>query len=344
MKPWLEDYQVKQKVAGVTRYASDAHTVGGPSPLFNAISYAFNSHCPLVLTPDSVWLTLLVGLTHHIDQDAEGLRKHFVSHEGQLLLEVTVGSPPLPHVPPEVWQAGIKLFSGQLEEKLNPDRHKLIVCDFSTTTEIDKLSSQVALMGAMKHYFQYRMYLACGFSKVTVEGTPEDWDDIINRAEALSEFNLSWWIDNLVPVLRQLKKACEGDPDIEFWKRAYLRHGYGSGSQHAVSGWVNAFYPYVAGKGPDQMKENLFVEWESNDKQNGLDTDDFPFGLVKAPVELVDHGEPHPFEFYGGLVGVSMTEDFTVRPESGIAIQQLDVEKPEEKKPGLDIETIILKN
>lgn len=321
MMPWFEDRAIQDKLEGKTLYASDAETVGGPCPLFNAISYAFNSHCPLVLTPDSVWLTILVGLTHHIDTDPEGLRHHFVAHEGKKELEVEIDSPSIPNVPKSVWEAGIRKFSELLQENLNPKRYELIVSNFSTTTETDRLSSQVSLMGAMKNYFEYKMYLCCGLTKVTVLGTPEDWSDIINRTTVLSEFGLSWWTDKLIPVLQQFKNACEGEPDIEFWKRAYIRHGKGSGGQSDVTGWVNTFFPYIAGKG--SMLQNSCVEWE-NDKLSGVDTDDFPFGLVCAPVEIDDHGTKHQSKFYGGLVGVSMTEDFVVKPESGIAIQLLE--------------------
>ena len=320
-KPWFEYKEIK--LEGKTLYASDVKTIGGPCPLFNAISYAFNNHFPLVLTPDSVWLTILVGLTHHIDTDPEGLRHHFVAHKDKKELKVKILSPGLPNVPKEIWEEGIQKFSEKLQENLNPKKHELIISNFSTTTNTDRLSSQISMMGAMKHYFEYKMMLCCDLTKVTILGTTEDWSDIINRTETLSEFGLSWWVNNLVPVLQQFKKACDGKPDIEFWKRAYIGHGKGSGGQSDVTGWVNAFFPYIAGIGTESMQPNVCVEWE-NEKHQGVDDDDFPFGLVNAPVVLNDHGVEHDCKFYGGLVGVSITEDFVVKPESGIAIQQLD--------------------
>ena len=122
-----------RKMAGSTVYSSTARTIGGSSPLFHSVSHAFNNHCPLVLTPDNVWLTALVGLVHHIDSDPEGLRHHFVKHEGKLELKVEVSSPPLPHVPPAVWKMGVEGFSEQLMEHIGK-KADLIVCDFSTTS------------------------------------------------------------------------------------------------------------------------------------------------------------------------------------------------------------------
>jgi len=321
MNPWVEG--ASRNLEGSTLYSSDAETVGGNSPLFHTLSYAFNNHCPLVLSPDSVWLTLLVGLTHHIDTDPEGLRRHFVSHEGKKKLEVFVNAPSIHRCGQDIWEVGINGFSTLLSESMNQDKHDLIVSDFSTTTSIDKLSSKVALMGAMKHFFEYKMMLCCGLTDVTILGTPEDWQSIINRVEMFSEFDLSWWTSELLPILKDIKKSCEGEPDIEFWKQAYLKHRYGSGGQFNVSGWVNTFFPYIAGKKQGQMSRNHCMQWESSE---GIDDDDFPSGLVCAPVQVIDHGTPYDCKFYGGLVGVSMQEDFTVKAESGIAIQLLDKE------------------
>jgi Domain of unknown function (DUF4419) len=323
-KPWQLDRQVQKKLKGETLYASEGETVGGTSPLFHAISYAFNNHCPIVLTPDSVWLTILTGLTHHIDADPEKMRRHFVTHEGKKELVVLVEAPSIRLCSREIWEFGIRGFSGLLKENLNPKRHELIISNFSTTTETDRLASQVSLMGAMKHWFDYKMMLCCGMTKVTVSGTPEDWSNIIDRVSVLSEFDLSWWTVPLLPVLRHIKAASEGRPDVDFWKRAYLSHSVGSGGDYNVSGWINAFYPYIAGGRQGTMQRNPHVAWESVTGEEGIDPDDFPFGLSAVPVKIDDHGTEYDCEFYGGLVGVQMSAtDYEVKPVSGISIQLL---------------------
>ena len=197
--------------------------------------------------------------------------------------------------------------------------------NFSTTTATDRLASQVTLMGAMKHWFTYKMMFCCDLTKVTVAGTPEDWGNIIDRTRALTEFGLAWWTDHLLPVLDQIRLACEGQPNLDFWKDAYLKHRKGSGGQYDVSGWINALYPYVAGDKPNAMQRNQFVDWQKNHggRYPGVDADDFPLGLVSVPVLVDDNGAPYNCEFYGGLVGVSLAQDFTVRPESGYAVQLL---------------------
>lgn len=323
-RPWLESLKVptsrERGLPGRTIYSTEVRTISGHSALFDAFGYAFNAHCPLVIAPDSIWLTALVGLSHHIDTDPEGLRRAFVTHEGKEKLEFKAGGT-LEGADRYLWEAGIESFSAQIKDRIHKGRHELIVSNFSTSKREDIISSEVALMGAMKHYFEYKMILCCGFSSVTIEGTQEDWGNIIDRVYGLGEFGLGWWADALVPVLREIKRANAGEADVEFWKRAYVKHGYGSGGDYKVSGWVNTFFPYISGE--SGMRINPSMNWES-ESNNGIDSDDYPVGLVSAPVEIDDNGIQHRAEFYGGLVGVSMGDNFVVKPESGIAIQLVE--------------------
>jgi hypothetical protein len=291
--------------------------VGHKNAFFDALGTAFNAHYPVIISPDAVWLTALNGLVQHIDQDPEGLRHHFVEHEGKLTLKVQVESPPLPFVPPEVWRAGVQSFSQQLKEHIGK-RHDLIVNDFSTTKQTDIISSEIMLMGAMKHYFEYKMMLMCGLTKVTVEGTVEDWESIKQRLAVFSEFGLKWWTDELIPIVDQFKSACAGNPDIEFWKRMFVKHRHGSGSQYGLEGWLCAFFPYLSGG--QEMVRNPCVNWAGKGR---IDPDDIPSSLAFAPVELDDHGALYDFKFYGGLVGCCVEDDFTISPVAGYFIQNL---------------------
>ncbi|MFO0950590.1 MAG: DUF4419 domain-containing protein [Isosphaeraceae bacterium] len=50
----------------------------GYQPLLAAVYTAFSEHRPLVLTPDSVWLTVAQGVAHHMAVHGERLRPGFV--------------------------------------------------------------------------------------------------------------------------------------------------------------------------------------------------------------------------------------------------------------------------
>jgi hypothetical protein len=55
-------------------------------PLLAAVHTAFSQHRPLVLTPDSIWITIAQGVAHHMAIYGEQLRSRFVTHQGELEL------------------------------------------------------------------------------------------------------------------------------------------------------------------------------------------------------------------------------------------------------------------
>ena len=61
-------------------------------------------------------------------------------------------------------------------------------------------------MDICKNYFEYMCYTACGFPKVTLNGTKQDWILLHNKAKQLLETKVEpefgkKWGDALLPVL-----------------------------------------------------------------------------------------------------------------------------------------------
>ncbi|HWZ89561.1 MAG TPA: DUF4419 domain-containing protein, partial [Polyangiaceae bacterium] len=53
-----------------------------------AVHSAFAQHCPLVLSPDDVWLCIAQGIAIHMDVNAEAFRAQFVRHDGQASIQI----------------------------------------------------------------------------------------------------------------------------------------------------------------------------------------------------------------------------------------------------------------
>ena len=47
----------------------------------------------------------------------------------------------------------------------------------------------------MKAYFNYEAVITCGIPKVFLEGTPDDWQRVIDGAQFLRRYELDWWVD-----------------------------------------------------------------------------------------------------------------------------------------------------
>jgi hypothetical protein len=298
-------------------------------PLIGTLHAAFNTHRPVTLSPDIVWLTLCQGLAHHVNAHAETLRHRLVRHADRIPLSVrrdefVKGSPENP------WPDVFAEFSAAIGAHLG-DPHSLIVADFSTTGPVERAASEVVLLDTMQAFFSYEVHSACGIPSITLEGTAEDWRKIADRVREFRRFDLDWWIEAVQPVMNQFVAAAEGKVDRGFWDSIYKWHGSrGSGSPH-VSGWILKLFPYVDNpeakygwlprreSSASPLRPNPWLS--TSPPRFGPGRDDFPSLPAKAPFVWKYFNTDYEMEFVGGLIGITQDpETLCLRPEIGWAI------------------------
>ena len=168
----------------------------------NTVCEAYNHHYDLVLRPDNVWLAILIQFASYVQCNAEDLRKVFVNHDGKQELTV-VAAGTLHNAPYDqmalsmVEQISANLKDASIKEWALPN--------FSTTTLTDQVVGAISLMATMKEYFSYKFCLECGLTKVTMDGTVEDWEVIERKVQRLLEFDnksnhMQKWVSLLAPV------------------------------------------------------------------------------------------------------------------------------------------------
>lgn len=297
-------------------------------PLIAAMHGAFCGHYPLVLSPDIIWLTITQGVASHINENAEELRHQFVAHEGQVDLVVrrdqfVKGSP---H---NQWPGVFTEFSEKIRDHIG-STCDLFVADFSTTGPVERAASEIVLLDAMQSYFTYEVRTLCGIPSIKLEGTVEDWQSIVFRAEKLCQHGLQWWFEDLQPILNQFVEAASGKIDRKFWDSIYKYNGSdGSGTPY-VSGWVNCLFPYLWERTPMGAPRKLLPNpWIKNEptELNGPTREVFPNTTAIAPFRWVigmdeENLTAYDMEFIGGLVGVAQDpENLALRPEIGWAVR-----------------------
>jgi hypothetical protein len=292
-------------------------------PLVDAIHLAFSDHRPLVLTPDSLWLTIVQGFGHHVHQNAEGLRSRIVRHEGKLEIRIRTKS-----FDSETCPSVISQISDQIRENSDPVLHETLLCDFSTTTPAIKTAYEMALMDTYQPYFDYRIECVCGIPEITLAGTPEDWQRMRDRLEVLATFDLIWWTSRVGPILDQFIATAQGHPDRKFWKAIYKpEKAY---AEKLASGWIADLFPYLLNlsaelpsrypepglwQSPGLMRNPILNTQRKNWlpaacanplHQQGISLKHFPSGLSRAPgtLEFPDGSQEKIF-FVSGFVGIS---------------------------------------
>jgi hypothetical protein len=305
----------------------------GVHPLLSAVGRAFAEHRRLVLSPDAVWLTIAQGVAQHVRLHAEQLRPRLVGHAGRKRLTVTVdGSMPEDGAS---WQDVVERFGKLLAGEIS--KAELFECDFSTSTEVERIAGRVVMLDAYSPYFAFWLKCVCGIPSVTLTGTVEDWGKVRARIDSLPVFGLDTWCRSLVPITDQFVRAAGGDADTTFWRRIYNPvDAYGS---ERITGWAARFYPYLVGDGAVAARPNPLLELPIDEPRDlprgpmgyqgpGISSTEVPATLSRVIVNVNDQaaGDNRVVALHAGLVGVAQDPDRALRPVAGWHLTAAQIE------------------
>lgn len=217
------------------------------------------------------------------------------------------------------WEEIFSQFNAQISSYTRGNLVETLTCNFSTTTPLEKVASEITIMEAMKPYFEFVvMYIVCGIPEITLEGTPEDWEKVLNKARRLKEYKLEWWISELEPLLEEFVKASKGEVDKDFWRNMFKYHSQKKyGAPNIIDGWIVKFFPY-----DKDGKRNNLKQLEGG---NSL-----PDEIVKVDLKYLeirnDTTIETPLELWSGFIGLQQNKDnFALRPQIGWMIRKKDV-------------------
>jgi len=286
--------------------------------MFSMFIEAYAKHRPIVLSPDAIWLLISQSFSYHVNTNSEDLRSKFVDHEGKSKLTIRSSTNLLSKGAD--WDVILDMFSAEIAAHTKAGIAETFIADFSTTGETERMVSQITLMNAMESYFDYEaVWAICGIPSITLTGTPEDWQNVLNKTLKLSEYGLEWWVNKLIPVLEQFVKASEGYPDQQFWqnivrtkKPCELRGA--SCAKHAkrptkFDGWFLNFFPFDK-NGRTPSKVNMYHQMLPE-----VVRVEFLYKIVNAQGEVLSE---HPMEMIAGFVGYEEDmETYTLTPVIG---------------------------
>jgi len=290
----------------------------GFHPFVASLHYAYAKHYPVVISPDMIWLLIAQAFATHVNENSEKMREYFVDFKGRKVIEVfrdnfIKGSNN------NDWTEVFAEFSEKIAENTGPKLVELVTAKFSKTGVSETAAFQVTLMDALKTYFIYVVYTCCGIPEIILEGTPDDWKNLSKRAEALAQYDLDWWIEDLKPILKEFVTASEGNADPTFWESIYKRKSFGSGSSQ-ISGWILEFFPYI--RQGDKFVLRKTPNWRSDKyKISPVTSDNIPSGLSIAEFIWDYHLVPFKMEFAAGFVALHQdTHSLALRTEINWAI------------------------
>lgn len=275
--------------------------------LYGVMELAFSQHYGFVLSPNTVWFTIMQGFATHINQNAEKYRSKFVSHKGKEIIRLRRDGFVMGGV--NDWNGCLPEFRQEILGTIKDKKIKDLVRPFSETTETAQLCFDLVLMDMVKQYFDFRVCTLCGIPYVTLEGTRQDWQQIIDNIEAFREYDLGDWVDVMKPVLEKICDSVEGEPNVAFWKDMYKMHG-GSGGDTAT-GWSTVFTLYIYDYTKSLRRRTRL--------DKSISTGDFCTSLSVVDFIWEYYTVEYPMKLVGGLMGGALTAG-ELRPEFGFMV------------------------
>ncbi len=211
---------------------------------FGCFHNAYYTHGDVVLSPDDIMLMICLGFSKYVNEYPEELRPMFVSHQGQK--ELTVNVDDFSNID---WNNFAKNITDQINYSIKGNIVDTLSCNFSTSGELEKLISNIAVMSSFKKYYSYTISDGCGIQNVHFMGELSDWMLIKSKIMELYKYDLKqskWksWLDGLIPIIDRFIATYEGVTNKDFWNRIIdekMPEGYGM-NQGYISGWLLKFY------------------------------------------------------------------------------------------------------
>jgi hypothetical protein len=295
----------------------------GYHSFFDGMYRAYADHRPFVLSPDMIWLLISQGFAAHVRANPEGMRDHFVDFTEKMSLVVVSDEVPL-DAPADKWESIFPRFVELMSENTKGDIIDILSADFSTTTPVERVASQITIMNAMDPYFAFIVIMVgCGIPEITLKGTTEDWQQVLDKARRLEQYDLKWWTSELIPLLEQFVRASKGKVDKKFWREMFKYHTPdGLYPPDIIDGWIVKFFPYDKdGRRNDLVSVN-----------KGMGGHNLPKEIAKVDlkhIEVHPGGEEvtTPLELWAGFIGLEQDEDtYALTPQIGWMIRKKDVE------------------
>ena len=306
-------------------------------PLLNGFYIAYTNHYPIRIKPDDIWLLIVQAFSNHVNANSEELRHHFVNFDGKKKLIVKYGFKDIKQVDKKILEDFSEQINKQMKEFLGEKLVDLLTPNFSTTTYYTKIVGKISIMGAFKKYFDYEMLLSgCGIPYIILEGTAQDYKDIITKAKELSKYDFDWYIDRIIPHIEKMVEAKEGKVDVDYFKNMIQKkeiteaeHGNSGRKRRQVkydyiSGWFLNFFAYLNTDGePYPFK---------SDKMLVKDFKKFASQMIVVPFVIIDsRKKKYEMKYKVGFVGCEQNERNQVYPVQGWFVSPITQEEKDSK-------------
>ena len=320
--------------------------INSKTPVLNGFYLAHSNHYPIRIKPDHIWLLIVQAFSNHVNANAEYLRKYFVNFTGQKTLSVNYPLSSLTQVDKKVLEDFSEQINKQMKEYLGDEILDTLTPNFTTTDYNSTIVCKISIMGAFKKYFKYEMHLCgCGLPYIILEGTAEDYEKIIAKAEKLEKYDFSWYIKKIIPHIQKMVEAKKGNIDVKYFKdfvqedkiTEYVSGLSGMGGHNVkvpiLKGWILNFFAYYSevkkgsNEAPRFQEDSIKVE----------DFEKLANQMLDVPFNIVDdvHNKTYNMQYKVGFIGCDQNKKKEVFPVMGWIVSPIVKDEKEEDEDSI---------
>ena len=278
--------------------------------LLNTIFHAYNEHIPIKFRPDDIWLSILISCGKYICANYNSFKTKIVNHDGIIDLILKLDDDPKDN--PNLWLDITNKLLDKIKEHTKSDITEWYLPNFSTTTDKDRFISNFVFMSTLKKSFNYGGCCDCGLPQVTLEGTRDDWINLIEKVKWMYNFNdniINNWCKLLRPVLDNFVSAYDNIIDPSFWQRICTYITRGSAGETYFKGWFLVFSPFS--KNMEYMLNDFDKVQETNIYAN-VEDDKICDATMDVNFDLDYFGTKYKYTLFGGMTGTQYNESTNV--------------------------------
>jgi len=188
----------------------------------------------------------------------------------------------------------------------------------TTTTIATRAALDISLMDTFKAFFDYMTVTLCGIPSVTLKGTVQDWVQLKEFAKYIGgKFDFDWYTNKIVWILDEIINTCQGNGNVEFWKKMVKSEGESGGPYYM--GWIKYLFPYLSGYSGKVQRSSNYLDDNYN-----ITSSVVPSGMTNLPFLWDYLGTIFPMRFSAGFVGTVVTAEGRVTPGVSWAIAAIE--------------------
>ena len=174
----------------------------------------------MLIKPDDIWLLIVQAFSNHINFNSEELRKMFVNFKGKKTINIYYNMTNIRQIDKSILEDFSVKINQNMKKYLGEELLDTLTPNFSTTNYDTSIICKISIMATFKKYFDYKMELIgiCGIPYIILEGTSEDYEKILVKANKLKKYKFEWYIDRITPYIRKMIDAKKGNVNSEFLK------------------------------------------------------------------------------------------------------------------------------